>query len=98
MPLSGWYNAPLTCPSCGHKFIGRWDETPDEREHPCPSCGHVQVAAWPGWHFEPEIVIVERDCDEYRDAVRKAAATCPPFTEDQKAEIRAQILKARNQP
>jgi hypothetical protein len=50
--------APLTCPSCGHEFEGKWiedDETADQR---CEACCHVFEATWPGFPFEPETVII----------------------------------------
>ena len=51
-------SAPLTCPSCGHKVVGRWLSGQDTADQRCPSCGHVFEAAWPGFTFEPETVIV----------------------------------------
>ena len=52
--------APLTCLLCSHGFTGRWFEqlTADQR---CDGCGHVFEATWPGFHFEPETVILPRE-------------------------------------
>lgn len=37
------------------------------------------------------------ETEDYRRLVREVAATCPPLTQDQKAEIRSLILQSRRQ-
>jgi hypothetical protein len=52
--------APLSCPSCGRKVICHWIEGHETAGQRCRSCGHVFEARWPGFHFEPETVVVPR--------------------------------------
>ena len=61
------HGAPLTCPSCGHDFTGRWVEDHDTADQQCGACGHVFEATWPGFHFEPETVIVRPPGEEHGD-------------------------------
>jgi predicted Zn-ribbon and HTH transcriptional regulator len=66
-PGSTEYGAPLTCPSCGHEFRGRWIglKTGTQR---CPKCRRAFEATWPGFPFEPETVIVSPSGEMRRGA------------------------------
>ena len=50
--------APLSCPSCGQEFTGRWTAPQDTADQRCPACADVFTATWPGFTFEPERVVV----------------------------------------
>jgi uncharacterized Zn-finger protein len=51
--------APLTCPSCRHRFKAHWIEGRETVDQACPSCGHVFKASWPGLPFRDETVIID---------------------------------------
>jgi RNA polymerase subunit RPABC4/transcription elongation factor Spt4 len=55
--------APLACPMCGHGFTGHWHHGREPKAQQCPMCGHCFDATWPGFHFEPETIIVRRQED-----------------------------------
>jgi hypothetical protein len=63
------HKAPLTCPSCGHEFTGRWVglKTGTQR---CAKCRHAFEATWPGFHFKPVTVIISREEAEARGLLR----------------------------
>ena len=52
--------APLTCPSCGRKVSGHWPGDCKTAAQKCP-CGHAFEAAWPGFTFEPETIVIDRE-------------------------------------
>jgi Zn ribbon nucleic-acid-binding protein len=57
-PNAGFtFGAPLTCPSCRHKFTGCWVGTKVAAQH-CPACGHTWRARWPDFRHTPKTAIV----------------------------------------
>lgn len=61
------HGAVLGCPSCGREVTCRWPEDQYTANQQCRRCGHVFEATWPGFHFEPETIIVRLPGQERDD-------------------------------